>query len=82
MNTYAAFNNSGGETVYEMSHPLTTSDMCTLIGRKGCSSKFPIDLNASAGDTRGFFLTLRLGSGAQGNTQWPGFLDYLMITIK
>ena len=82
MDTDAVFDNSGGETVYEMSHPLTTSDMCTLTGRKGCSSDFPIDLDASAGDTKGLFLTLRLGRGAQGNTQWPGFLDYLMITIK
>jgi hypothetical protein len=83
MDTDAAFDNSGGETVYEMSHPLSTGDMCEVLGKNKCGdSEFPIDLNRSKDDPAGFFVTLRLGSGAQGNTQWPGFLDYLMITIN
>jgi hypothetical protein len=83
MDTYAAFDNSGGETVYEMSHPFTPGEVCTVVGgKKGCSSGFAIDLQRSADDPAGFFLTLRLGSGAQGNTQWPGFLDYHPITIR
>ena len=85
MDTRAAFNNTlGGTTVYEMSHPLATGDLCSIGGRKGCGVLFEqgIDLDAFAGDLKGFFLTLRLGSGAQGNTQWPGFLQYLMIEIR
>jgi len=81
--TYAMFNNTGGATVYEMSHPLSTLQACAPVGgNKGCSSAFPIDLQASVGDSLGFFITLRLGSGAQGNTQWPGFLVYYPVTIK
>jgi hypothetical protein len=83
--TAAAFNNTvGGKTVYEMKHPLKTGDVCTVGGNKACGSTtgYAIDLPADAGQTKGFFLTLRLGSGAQGNTQWPGFLNYLPITIK
>jgi hypothetical protein len=83
MDTDAAFDNTGGTTVYEMSHPLWTNQVCGPVGgKKGCSSPFPIDLQRVADDPAGLFLTLRLGSGAQGNTQWPGFLDYLMIQIK
>ncbi len=85
MDTEAAFNNTvGGQTVYEMSHPLSAGDTCTLDGRKGCGALLGegIDLAASDGDSRGFFITLHLGSGAQGNTQWPGFLEYHQITIK
>jgi hypothetical protein len=83
MDTEAAFKNTvGGQTVYEMSHPLSTGQVCEILGRKGCSSGFPIDLQAAKGQTRGAYITLRLGSGAQGNTQWPGFLKYLMIEIK
>jgi hypothetical protein len=87
--TEAAFNNTvGGETVYEMAHPLSTGDLCTVPGNNQCGDgpAFPIDLDKLSGQepegTAGFFLTLALGSGAQGNTQWPGFLDYWMITIK
>lgn len=39
------------------------------------------DLVAAAGDQLGFFLTVRVGNGAQGNTQVPGFRDYRSITI-
>ena len=81
--THAEFNNHAGATVYEMSHPLSTSQTCAPVGgKKGCSSGFPIDLHSAAGAVRGFFITLRLGSGAQGNTQWPGFLGYYSVTIK
>lgn len=82
--TVAAFNNTqGGVTVYEMSHPLATGDLCTAGARKGCDSTYAIDLNAAlAGTDLGFFVTLRMGSGAQGNTQWPGFLSYMKVTTK
>lgn len=86
MQTLAGFNNTaGGFTTYEISHPLTTADLCTNADpRKGCGSLLgrPIDLRASAGNARGFFLALRLGSGAQGNTQWPGFLQYMKVVIE
>jgi hypothetical protein len=85
MQTSAAFNNTvGGATVYEMSHALSTGDTCTDADpKKGCGSLLgqAIDLAASAGDMPGFFLTLRLGSGAMGNTQWPGFLSYMRVVI-
>ena len=66
-------NDLGGVTVYEISHPLNTGE--TLNG-------ISIDLTATAGNTRGFFVTLRLGSGAQGNSQWPGFRVYRQIQIQ
>jgi hypothetical protein len=71
--TGAFRNDLSGVTVYEISHPLNTGE--TLNG-------LSIDLSAVAGNTRGFFVTLRLGSGAQGNTQWPGFRVYKQIQIQ
>jgi hypothetical protein len=69
----AAFDNTmGGVTVYEISHPLTTTDVAGL----------QIDLRRVAGQSAGFFITLRLGNGAQGNTQWPGFRVYKKIDIQ
>ncbi|UCG88207.1 MAG: hypothetical protein JSW71_06590, partial [Gemmatimonadota bacterium] len=66
-------NDLGGVTVYEISHPLDTGEELNGLS---------IDLDAAAGDQRGFFVTLRLGSGAQGNTQWPGFRVYRKIDIQ
>jgi hypothetical protein len=84
--TVAAFNNTaGGSTTYEISHPLSTGDLCTKADpRKGCGALLtkPIDLDAAVGSTPGFFVTLRLGSGAQGNTQWPGFLRFMKVVIR
>jgi hypothetical protein len=82
--TVAAFNNTtGGVTVYELSHPLNTGEVCAVAGRNACGSYAgPIDLTASAGSKQGMFITLRLGSGAQGNTQWPGFRRYLIVQVK
>jgi hypothetical protein len=86
MDTEAAFDNTkGGVTVYEMSHPLSTDDVCgDRQVRRGCGDLLDkdIDLSVAAPDMVGFFLTLRLGSGAQGNTQWPAFLEYLKVTIQ
>ncbi len=86
MQTVAAFNNTlGGATVYELSHPLSTSDVCTNADpRKGCGALLGkrIDLLAATGNARGFFVTLRNGSGAQGNTQWPGFLRFMKVVIQ
>ena len=56
-----------GKIVYEVSHPLDSGD--------------PNDFSLQIGETVGMFLSLRLGKGAQGNTQWPGFRMYLPITI-
>jgi hypothetical protein len=59
--------NNGEWTTYELSHPLNNGD-----------SK---DIAVSAGQSLGFFLTLRVGKGAQGNTQWPGFRVFRYIDI-
>jgi len=59
--------NTGGYTTYELSHPLTGGG--------------PQDFSRSKGQQLGFFLTLRIGNGAQGNTQVPGFRQYQQITI-
>jgi hypothetical protein len=81
----AAFSNQAGMTVYELSHPLNSGDTCNggSAGSRGCHGYTGlIDLSAGSGDTRGFFLSLRMGSGAQGNTVWPGFLQYLAVEIR
>ncbi|MDH5590756.1 MAG: hypothetical protein OEZ37_11980, partial [Gemmatimonadota bacterium] len=59
--------NDGTWTVYELSHPLAAGD--------------PRDFFLSSGDPFGFFLTLRVGKGAQGNTQVPGFRDFMQTTV-
>jgi hypothetical protein len=71
--TGAFRNDLGGVTVYEISHPLSTGEALNGLS---------IDLDAVAGDMAGFFVTLRLGSGAQGNTQWPGFRVYKKTQIQ
>jgi len=84
MQTEAAFNNSvGGVTVYEMSHPLS-GDSCNRGGRMGCGDLQgdPIDIGLGSEDDAGFFVTLSLGNGAQGDTQDPGFLQYLKVVIR
>ncbi|MDP2955873.1 MAG: hypothetical protein Q8N53_05595 [Longimicrobiales bacterium] len=63
-----AIGNDGTWTVYELSHPL-----------QGTAGE---DFIRSAGQNLGFFLTLRIGNGAQGNTQWPGFRMFQGITIR
>ena len=63
-----AFMNDGTYTTYELSHPLNTGD----AGH---------DYSLVAGAKVGLFLTLQTGSGATGNTQWPGFRKYLEIPI-
>jgi hypothetical protein len=64
----AAFANAAGFSVYELRHPLNSGDTAH-------------DFGLAAGANVGLFLTLQIGSGAQGNTQWPGFRRYLTITI-
>jgi hypothetical protein len=83
--TLGAFSNQAGMTVYEVAHPLNSGETCNgnQAGSRGCHGYTgPIDLMAAPGDTRGFFLSLRMGSGAQGNTVWPGFLQYLAVEIR
>lgn len=63
-----AFVNDGTWTTYEISHPLNTADDSH-------------DFSLGAGSQVGLFLTLQTGSGATGNTQWPGFRRYQVITI-
>ncbi len=60
--------NDGSWTTYELRHPLGGD----ANGQ---------DFIRSAGQPLGFFLTLRVGKGAQGNTQIPGFRDFLNVTI-
>ena len=64
----AALANDGTFTTYELSHPLAGD----ANGQ---------DLVRSAGDALGFYLTLRVGNGAQGNTQVPGFRSYRSIIV-
>ena len=63
----AAFAHDGTYSVYEMSHPLSGGDAR--------------DMALTAGDGFGFYLTLTLGKGAQGNTQWPGFRVFQPVTV-
>lgn len=69
-----AVGNASGWTTFELSHPLTSQD-----GQ--------LDLSVPAGargdglDDLGVFLSLQQGSGAQGNTQVPGFRSYLFFEI-
>lgn len=64
----ARFHNDGTKSMYELFHPLASGDTR--------------DFAKQAGERLGFFLSLQIGNGAQGNTQWPGFRDYRMITIE
>jgi hypothetical protein len=61
--------NDGTYTVYELSHPLS--------GNPGQDFTLSVD-----NPTVGFFLTLNNGNGAQGNTQFPGFRQYLEIDFQ
>jgi hypothetical protein len=61
------FFNDGMYSMYELAHPLNSGDLH--------------DFALSAGDKVGVFVTLQLGNGAQGNTQYPGFRNYLEIMI-
>ena len=62
------FFNDGTWSTYELSHPLT-----------GGGNQ---DISVSGGDQLRFFLTLRNGNGAKGNTQFPQFRDYLDPPIE
>lgn len=62
-----ALGNDGTHTIYELSHPLQGSPGEDFI--------------RSSGDHLGFFVTLSIGNGAQGNTQYPGFRNYLDVVI-
>ncbi|UCC25480.1 MAG: hypothetical protein JSU98_17420, partial [Gemmatimonadales bacterium] len=62
------FGQANRTTFYEVSKPL--------------SGDLPIDFSVGQGDNLGLFLSLSLGNGAKGNTQWPQFREYLVITIK
>ncbi len=74
-NGAAAFRNDGTFSVYEMSHPLNSGD----VGH---------DFVLSAGQTVGFFLSLRMiGTGGQwpqdfGDTDFPGFRNFGHILIQ
>ena len=57
-----------GWTVYELSHPLAGDGVQ--------------DFNVTSGDVLKFFLTFQNGNGAKGNTQFPGFREYIDITIR
>jgi adhesin/invasin len=66
-NVKGGFNTDGTWIVYELSHPLAGGAQ---------------DFSKSVGDQIGLFLTLSIGNGAQGNTQSPGFRQYVPITIR
>ena len=67
-----SFGNNGVLTTYEIAIPLDSGDDEHDFGDGGLQI---------TGDQVGFFITLSLGSGAQGNTQFPGFREYLTINI-
>jgi hypothetical protein len=58
----------GAYRIYELSHPLAGDGV--------------EDFNRAAGDRLGFFLTFKQGNGAKGNSQFPGFRNYKVITIR
>ncbi|UCG87209.1 MAG: hypothetical protein JSW71_01290 [Gemmatimonadota bacterium] len=62
------FSNDGTYSVYELSHPLKTPGSA-------------YDIQVDFGEPLQLFLTLSLGKGAQGNTQWPGFREYWSIMV-
>jgi hypothetical protein len=59
---------TAARTYYEVSHPLMGADPTQ-------------DFQLEFGDQIGFFVTLRVGKGAQGNTQYPDFRSYCTISI-
>lgn len=66
-NGRGGFSNDGMFSVYEFSHPLDSGD--------------EHDMSVVAPGVVSFYLTLRTGKGAQGNTQWPGFRSFYDINI-
>ncbi len=68
-NGAAGLANNGTYTTYEFRHPLLNGGDVH-------------DFNRAGGSYVGLFLTLQVGSGAQGNTQWPGFRKYKTIKIE
>jgi hypothetical protein len=64
-----SYDNAKGVTVYEIAHPLTGD------------AAHDIQVNLAQGTTLGVYVVLQLGSGAQGNTQYPGFRVYKSIQI-
>ncbi len=63
-----AAGNDGAWTTFELVHPLSSGDAR--------------DFSLTAGDAVGFFLTVQVGNGAQGNTQHPGFRVFRSITVE
>lgn len=63
-----ALANDGVWTVYELSHPLDGDGLQ--------------DVSRTEGQSFGIFLSLTNGNGAQGNTQFPGFRQYLEIVVR
>jgi hypothetical protein len=61
----------GQWTVYELRHPLAA---VTVTAEQ--------DFDREVGKDLGFYVTLRVGNGAQGNTQWPGFRMFEVFTIQ
>jgi hypothetical protein len=64
-----SYDNAKGVTVYEIAHPLTGD------------AAHDIQVNLAQGTTLGVYVVLQLGSGAQGNTQYPGFRIYKSIEV-
>jgi hypothetical protein len=64
----AAVLNAGGWTTYELSHPLDSGD--------------GFDFDAITNASIPFFLTLSNGGGAKGNSQYPGFRNYSVLSFS
>jgi hypothetical protein len=69
------FDAANGFAVYEFQQALDSGEQVNEVS---------VDIAVSTGidDTVGFFLTVRLGKGAQGNTQHPDFREYIEVTIQ
>jgi hypothetical protein len=64
----AAVVNAAGWTTYELSHPLNSGD--------------EFDFDAVNNASIPFFLTLSNGGGAKGNSQYPAFRDFTVLSFS
>lgn len=69
-----AFENAGSVTIYELSKALDSGD--------AVHDFVPADFTANTAQPGvSGFVTFRLGNGAKGNTQWPGFRDFYFFPL-
>jgi hypothetical protein len=69
-NAVVNYDGTKGVTVFELARPLTTTD-----------ANLDFQVSLATGRTLGLYVVLQLGKGAQGNTEFPGFRNYMPIQI-